>query len=430
VAASVGSLIVNVRADTAQFRTGLKGARAQVSSFTSGIRSAVKRVMSFGAALTGIGGAGLGIMIRSTLQSIDATAKLSQQLGVTTEKLQGLRHAAELTGAGADTLDAGLKTMAKRLGEAARGAGAAKPALEELGLSAAELVAMSPAEAFYRIAEALGTIEEPARKNAIAANIFSKANMGLVNTLALGAKGLREAQREAERLGKTYSNVSAKDVEAANDAITRLKAAFSGFTTQLTVAAAPAIQKIADTIAGAIDIIKNLDAKTKKNIASIAKWTAGIVAAIVVIPKVIGAIKAVISAVRTLTKAQIIMQAFSGPKGWVALAAGAAVAAGAVYGVSKAWESVEEGIKSAQAAGRRARQEAKAAQGKTTQPTGPPAGAPRMTSESLRIERERERIEEDQRKALEAINRKFDALPEAIGREVRSREPPADIYDI
>lgn len=248
MAAAVGNLRINLVANTAKFSTGLRSAGTRVKKFATGIRSAAKSMMGFGAAIAGVAvGGGLVVMVKRQLDAIDATAKLSQQLGVATEDLQKLRHAAELTGAGTDSLDAGLATMAKRLGEAARGSGAAAPALKELGLAASDLIAIRPDQAFREIAGALEKIESPARRNAIAANLFSKANMGLLNTLAAGKGGLKAMGDEAERLGKTFSAVDAAQIEAANDAMTRMKAALGGLATKFTIELAPYITQAAES---------------------------------------------------------------------------------------------------------------------------------------------------------------------------------------
>jgi len=227
----------------------MKGARSQVKQFSRTIKTGIKRIAGFGAALSGLSVAGLGVMLKRTMSNIDATAKLSRQLGITTEKLQGLRHAAEITGPGAETLDKGLAVLSKRLGEAAMGSGEARQALEQLGLSPASLMAMTPDEAFYRIADAMQGVATQSEKNAIASKLFSRANQELVNTLALGSEGLVKHQTEAARLGKTYSNLAAEDVENANDAITRLQASLSGAAVAATTELAPAIRDVAETLA-------------------------------------------------------------------------------------------------------------------------------------------------------------------------------------
>jgi len=249
--ALVGKIEIVTSAQIGPLEKSLKRGAASVKHYSDTVNTRVAsmtRVLSgWSAALftAGTGGA-MTMLMRRQMEVMDAAAKLSDRLGVSTESLVGLRHAAELTGASSEMLDAGLESMAKRLGEAARGTGRAQAALEELGLSADRLIRMAPNEAFYEIANALKTIEEPARRNAIAANLFSKANMKLLNTLSLGAEGLRGVQDEAERLGATFSRFDAAQIEAANDAITRMKTSLAGLGRIAAIEFAPIIHGAAD----------------------------------------------------------------------------------------------------------------------------------------------------------------------------------------
>lgn len=248
MASAVGNLVVRLSAQTQRFQRGMAGARGTLNRFASGIGGLIRRVGGLGMALAGIGGAaGMALMVRSSFKSIDAAAKLSDQIGITTEKLVGLRHAAEITGTGGAKLDAALQVMQKRLGEVAlKGTGAAAPALEAIGLSAKELIRLSPDEQFRAIADAMGGLSTQSERNAVTANIFSRANQALVNTLALGSKGLDEMQSEAERLGLTFSRVEAAKIEEANDAITRMKSAIGAVANTLAIALAPTVQKVAE----------------------------------------------------------------------------------------------------------------------------------------------------------------------------------------
>ena len=218
-----------------------------------------KAVATAGVAAGAAGVAIAAFGVKKQFTAIDEVAKLSDQLGIGTEKLLGLRHAAELTGAGAGSLDKGLGTLSKRIGEAARGSGAATAALGELGLSASELSEIGIGPAFDEIAGALEKVENPIKRNAIAANLFSKANMGLLNTLALGKEGLADVQAEAERLGMTYSRDAARKVEEANDAMLKIRSSFTGMFSTMAIASAPFVTKWSDKITeGAANLHKPL----------------------------------------------------------------------------------------------------------------------------------------------------------------------------
>ena len=110
---------------------------AAFTKVSNRITRLTKKVFSMqGAFVALVGGAGMGALVKQSLAVNDALAKTADRLGLTTEALAGLQHAAELTGAGTKTLDMALQRMTRRIGEAATGSGAAKDAITELGLSA------------------------------------------------------------------------------------------------------------------------------------------------------------------------------------------------------------------------------------------------------------------------------------------------------
>ncbi len=260
MAATVGELVVNLKARTGAFSKGMQTSGRQVTTFGSKVAAAGQRLAAFGSTMIGVAGvAGIVAMVKKNMDLMDSTAKLADRIGITTEALQGLRHAAELTGAGADTLDAGLTTMAKRLGEAARGAGAAVPALKLLGLSIDDLIQKSPDQQFIAIGEAISKLSTHTERAAAAANIFSKGNMALINTLAEGREGIERMQADAARLGKTFSRETAKSAEDANDAIARLVTTLNGQSLKKSGGLMSSIEGFANTLRGMIDLFNRMD---------------------------------------------------------------------------------------------------------------------------------------------------------------------------
>lgn len=216
--------------------------------FGGGLTGIVRRARLAGVVTAGLAVGGLAAMTAQGLKNADSLAKQADLTGIQTERLAGLRLAADETGAGQEKLDAGLATMAKRLGEAARGSGAAKDALSTLGLSADELLKLSPDQAFARIADAVNDVDEPMQRVALTANIFSKGNADLVRTLALGSDGLDRMTDDADKLGLSLSRVDAAKTEAANDAIGRVGKLVQGVGQTVAVQLAPFITEAANRI--------------------------------------------------------------------------------------------------------------------------------------------------------------------------------------
>lgn len=163
-------------------------------------------------------GAGIFALASSTASYGDQVAKTAGKLGIGIEALQEYRYAAERSGVSVETFDSSLTAMQKRLGEAAQGTGAAKKALEKLGLSAKDLVKLGPEEALAAISDKMRDIESPAERAALAAALFSRSGIGMVNMLGDGSKALQQLREDARRTGYVLSEEAARDAEAFADA--------------------------------------------------------------------------------------------------------------------------------------------------------------------------------------------------------------------
>ncbi len=122
-------IVISAKDTTGKVFRGLNAALAGVG----------RSILNMKTALVGLAGAaGLGLLVKSSLDSIDALGKTASKLGVTTAELQKLRYASELAGVETRTVDMAVQRFTRRLSEAARGTGEAKDALIELGLTACD----------------------------------------------------------------------------------------------------------------------------------------------------------------------------------------------------------------------------------------------------------------------------------------------------
>jgi hypothetical protein len=204
-------------------------------------------------------------VVKSQLALMDATAKASDAMGIEIERLQELRHAANLTGVANEQLDMAIQKMVKNIADAADGAGIATDALNDLELQAADLARMSPHKAFLAIAEAMGTMDTSGKRLQATLDIFGRSAAILVNTLALGREGLLAAGEEAQRLG-VFGRNAAAGAEAADDAMDNLTKATVNFAASATADIAPYIELLAkdltDAITGAKDATDDLSDST------------------------------------------------------------------------------------------------------------------------------------------------------------------------
>ena len=224
-------------------------ARQDFKSLGSELGRLTKRAAAFSAVAAGAAVAGLSLVVKHNLEAIDATGKLSDRLKVSTEDLLAWRHAAELAGVSGQNLDKAVEEMNKRLGEVREtGTGEALKGMDMLGLSMQDIRDFGPAELFETIADRIAAIEDPAKRSAAAYAFFGRQGKQLINLLAGGSSGLRQARAELESMGALYSREEARRVEAANDAMTRLQTTFAGLAQTLTIELAPTLEAVAQTL--------------------------------------------------------------------------------------------------------------------------------------------------------------------------------------
>jgi hypothetical protein len=218
-----------------------------LSSASKGLRKVGGAVLSAKTAIVGlVGAAGFGALIKQGLAAGDSLAKTADKIGVTTEALAGMRHAAELTGVSTQTMDMALQRFTRRASEAAIGTGEAKGALQELGINAKELVKLPLDKQMEVVADAMGGLSTQSDRVRIAMKLFDSEGVALVNTLGDGSEALREMIAEADLLGLALSRTDTAQIEAANDAFTRAKGVITGLFTQISLNLAPVLKVVAD----------------------------------------------------------------------------------------------------------------------------------------------------------------------------------------
>ncbi len=186
--------------------------------------------------------AGVALLTRESLKQIDALAKQSQLLGITTEKLAALQLITAKTGVEQKTLEKALINVTRVVAEAAEGTGLATDTLKKLGLEAKALSQQSPDEQFKLIAKAMEGVNTQSEKVLAAYELFGGRGAALLRTLEATAGGFEEAEEKTIRFGTAISAVDAKGVEDANDAFTDMREAVKGLGFDLARRFAPGME--------------------------------------------------------------------------------------------------------------------------------------------------------------------------------------------
>jgi hypothetical protein len=218
-------------------------ANARLASFARRARMAAR----VAAAATVAAGAAL---VRSGLQTVDAQAKLAASLDTTVESVQVLQRAAELSGSSFERIQAGSSRLTRRLSLFAQdGGGPAADAMERLGLNAAELLRLPLDERIETVTNAIRDNASAAEQAALFSQLFG--DEAFVAFQRLNSATLRQATDDVRAFGAVVSEQDAAQIERTNDALSRLGLIWRGLSNQIAVAAAPALEAVADALAAA-----------------------------------------------------------------------------------------------------------------------------------------------------------------------------------
>lgn len=263
----------------------MEAANARMAAF------ARKAKVMAAAATVAMAAAGVA-MIRSGLQTVDAQAKLAQSLGTTVASIQVLERAGDLAGVSISGVEQATKDLTRRLSQAAAGTGPAAKALDQLGLSANDLMALPLDERVGVINAAIEAFVPVAERAAVAGQLFGEE--GSIAMSRIDTATLRQATDDVRDFGVVVSEQDADQIERTNDAISRLGLIWRGVSNQLAAAAAPALEAVANAMAalasrtgplgiairGLFDNISRLTTYAATFAAMLAgRWVAGLAAA-------------------------------------------------------------------------------------------------------------------------------------------------------
>ena len=246
----LGSLSVNLVANTARFQQQMTKARGTVQKFSA---AAEKYGLMVGAATLTAGVA----FTRNALETIDALGKQSRQLGITTEALGAYQHAANLSGIETNSLHNALMRMNDTIGAAMMGEKGAIRALEQMGLTAEDL--RNAKDPLVAIQSGLAGIADQAQRVALVRDIFGRSGGEMLN---LFENDLARVRKEYEKMGASISGEDAAKIEKLNDSMYRLAEMLKGKGNRIVIEAAPGLQETVEMLQGIHDFYFGSDKGT------------------------------------------------------------------------------------------------------------------------------------------------------------------------
>jgi hypothetical protein len=224
---------------------------SRVSSKFALLGSAAKRL------LPALAAGAVVAQVKRIVGSLDDIGKTADKIGLTTDALQELRAAAESAGVAQGSLDSSLERFSKRIGEAVLGTGAAKKALEEMGLEARELANMGLDTALGVVADRMAAISDPTERAARAAALFGREGVAMVNLLREGSAGMEKMRAEARELGIVIDEDLIRKAEAAQTKLDLMSRVISAQLSSALINLAPLLVSAASGIASVASAVNS-----------------------------------------------------------------------------------------------------------------------------------------------------------------------------
>ena len=233
-------MLINIRANWQNAKKGMNSVLGHARGMGSGIGKAFSSVKNALGSVAGMMGMGLGAaaavnQARKLINAMDDIGKGAAKMGVSVEAFQKYQFAADRTGTSFAAVQGGMTRIKKLAGEAAAGLKTGTDAFAMIGLSADKLRGMNTEQIFEEVTKRLNTMEDPALRDAAAAQLlgrnFTELNNFLKDHIALGA--------ELEGRGALVNEDQIRAAEAFKDSVSNISiglqswAVNSGFIAQL-----------------------------------------------------------------------------------------------------------------------------------------------------------------------------------------------------
>jgi hypothetical protein len=250
----IGRITARIETDETPAIRGINRTESRISNFSSKSTAAFKAVAVAGIAAMSAAIISFGNRVRNALTEIDELAKSARQLGISVESFQRLSFAAERAGTNVSGLTQMMPRLSRNLVDAASGSGRAAETLEQLGLSASELIGLDFEQQLLLIGDALGQIENKTEQAAAAQDLLGRSGAAQLNLLT---DGLRESSDRFDELGVAISDTAAKMVEEFNDARGEVATVFNGLIQRVTIAVIPLLNRVLDSIGTLMDSFRD-----------------------------------------------------------------------------------------------------------------------------------------------------------------------------
>ena len=192
-------------------------------------------------------------LTKAALNTADATGKMAQSFGATTEEISALTVAFRLNESSLDGLQKVMAKTTKVIGDVRNGSQETRATLQGLGIDIETIGNQGAARALETIAKGIVKIKDPTEQAAVAMKLFKDKSGELLPAIrAVGLEGIDPFIEKARELGVLIDDDLAAAADRANDAFEVIKIQSEGLATQFAAGLAPAIADAMETFSGAV----------------------------------------------------------------------------------------------------------------------------------------------------------------------------------
>lgn len=256
--ATLGSLVVSLEANMAQFNDNMQRASATAQQAMALVESATARAAE-SIKLVGMATAGIaaGVSFQALVSQFDKVVEsaanlkdMAEKTGASVESLSGLSSVAKLVGQDMGGVEVAMTRFAKNLAGVDDESKGASHALDTIGLKMRDLRQMDTADAFKAVADKLYEYKDGIGKTALVQDILGKSSAQLLPFM----KDLAES-------GKLVTKTTKEQAEQADDYqknLVKLSMAKNGLYKAITMEVLPAandfVVSLLELKAGASDV--------------------------------------------------------------------------------------------------------------------------------------------------------------------------------
>jgi hypothetical protein len=190
--------------------SSLKDGFAKVGSgAVSGLKAAGTAIVGMGAAVAGAT-VGLGAMVTKASDSANSLTELSQQTGLSTDKLQEMQYVGGALDVSLDTMTGAHTRLIKAMTSAEKSTSTQAAAFKALGVATQDSNGhlLDSNTVFNNAMGALGGVQNATERDSLSLQLFGKSALALNPLITTGTAGLAAMSAEADKNGAVMSSAA------------------------------------------------------------------------------------------------------------------------------------------------------------------------------------------------------------------------------